>query len=199
MVADGARSSAPRVEAAPVIIDRPSAEGETAHERRVGLWRSFRTRAPRLSLSQSGLGWTGLDAAVPPNRLDRLLSDPRARSLLTFLEDLPLSDVEWLAACARINARQAAGGFQRTAVLNLTAPFAVVFGLGQIFPESAQALVSGNPDIISVLGLSLIAVIVFATVSYAFRGARSAETLADIAEVGLIAKRAGRSEAADTP
>lgn len=197
MVADGARSSAPRAEAASVVIDRPAAEGEATHERRLGLWRAFRTRAPRLSLSQSGLGWTGVDAAVPPNRLDRLLSDQRARSLLTFLENLPQADVEWLAACARVNARQAAGGFQRTAVLNLTAPFAVVFGLGQIFPESAQALVAGNPDIMSIAGLGLLAVIVCATVSYAFRGARAAETLADIADIGLMAKRASRPEPAD--
>lgn len=128
---------------APATAEATPLEGPGAQAaRQVSLWRSFRTRAPKITLFQSGLGWTGLDAAVPANRLDRLLADPRTQALLTYLQQLSLAEVEWLAACARVNARQAAGGFQRTAVLNLTAPFAVVFGLGQIFPDSARALVA---------------------------------------------------------
>lgn len=45
--------------------------------------------------------------------------------------------------------------------------------------------------------MSVIALIVFTTVSYAFRSARSADTLADIAEIGLISIRSRSDGGAD--
>ena len=85
--------------------------------------------------------WFGLSHMSRRDRLQRMMARTQTQRVLQAIDGLSVGEVEHLQALANVNAERAQLAFRTTLILNFSSPFAVLIGLGQLFPATAKMVI----------------------------------------------------------